>query len=131
MLTANELAERQIAEVKELMASGIIPITARTFSELHDYIDANCLGDADTLCDCDGPKWEQWMAINEQSQGIVDEWLRSRGGFIWTKEQIAILADAVESLAATTSDDDTEQTSPVLAIVNAMARALENATCDE
>jgi len=78
MIDARELANRQIAEVRALMASGRIPVTARNFSELHDYIDANCLGGADTLCDCDGPEWEQWMLVNEEAQGIVDEWLKER-----------------------------------------------------
>ena len=75
------------SEVLELMASGHIPRSAKTFSELHDHIDANCLGG---FCDDDvaqalliwfgGPDadggWLQSMIdfINE-AQGAVNKWL--------------------------------------------------------
>lgn len=42
--TLEELTEAMKEEILQLMQSGTIPVTVRTFSELHDYCDANCLG---------------------------------------------------------------------------------------
>ncbi len=77
------------SEVRELMASGRIPGSAKTFSELHDHIDANEIGG---FCDDDVSQalliwfggddldggWPQSMIdfINE-AQGAIDKWLAS------------------------------------------------------
>ena len=37
-----------LSDLESLVAVGIVPKTVASFSELHDYIDANCLGG---LCD--------------------------------------------------------------------------------
>lgn len=42
--TLEELTEAIKQEVLQLMRAGAIPASARTFSELHDHCDANCLG---------------------------------------------------------------------------------------
>lgn len=46
--TKADLVEKIKAEVERLMAEGKIPPTVRSFSDLHDHCDANCLGG---LCD--------------------------------------------------------------------------------
>jgi DNA-binding transcriptional ArsR family regulator len=42
--TLEELTEAIKQEVLQLMRAGAIPVSVRTFSELHDHCDANCLG---------------------------------------------------------------------------------------
>lgn len=48
--TKAALVEKIKAEVERRMAEGQIPLTVRTFADLHDHCDANCLGG---LCDDD------------------------------------------------------------------------------
>jgi len=59
-------------EILADMASGTVPTEVRTFSALHDYVDANVYGG---LCD-DGASFTIEQANEIQSR--VDEWLRSR-----------------------------------------------------
>jgi hypothetical protein len=47
--TPAELAESIKTEVAKLIVGGVIPRTVATFSELHDYVDANCLGGTEQL----------------------------------------------------------------------------------
>ncbi len=47
--TTAELAETIKVEVLEGIAAGWIPETVATFSELHDYCDANTLGDQEAV----------------------------------------------------------------------------------
>jgi hypothetical protein len=42
--TLEQTIERMKNEVREYVADGIIPPTVESFGDLHDYIDANCLG---------------------------------------------------------------------------------------
>lgn len=51
MITAQEFAERMKTEIVALVKDGTIPATVTGFSELHDYVDANCLGGSEALLD--------------------------------------------------------------------------------
>jgi hypothetical protein len=40
-MTAPQMALQMIRSIKADMETGAVPVTVRTFSELHDYVDAN------------------------------------------------------------------------------------------
>lgn len=77
--TAEEIAERIKAEVVEDVRGGRVPADVATFSELHDYVDANDyfdLGGDD--CPLDPGREEDCTVLNAASS-IVDGWLWSGG----------------------------------------------------
>jgi len=45
ILTAEQLAEKMKIDIVDDVAAGIVPITVKSFGELHDYVDANMYGD--------------------------------------------------------------------------------------
>lgn len=67
------LAGRMKQEIAELIEAGTIPPTASSFSELHDYIDANCLGGTEAMME----QMEQGEFIDICIDAIaaVDAWL--------------------------------------------------------
>lgn len=87
--TLEELTEAIKQEVLQLMRAGTIPVTVRTFSELHDHCDANCLGG---LCKDEvfNAIWTSFGALNDPAgmpdgmvnlintaQDAVNAWLAS------------------------------------------------------
>ena len=89
MITSEQLAEKMKVEILADIQAGIVPASVQNFSELHDYVDANCYGgtealldelDAgatsdeehrkslDTMCDLMNPAME-----------IINEWLANGG----------------------------------------------------
>lgn len=50
MTTKTAIVEQMKREVMEDIASGNVPASVSSFSELHDYVDANCYGG---FCDDD------------------------------------------------------------------------------
>lgn len=73
--SAVELAKREIrADVK----LGRVPTTVTSFSELHDYVDANEYGG---LCDDGQPGMdhEDWIAWGNDIQTRVDSWIKGGG----------------------------------------------------
>jgi hypothetical protein len=67
-----ERIERAKREVLADVADGTVPATVQSFSELHDYVDANGYGGA---FEDDAPEVndEIWNAL----QDAVDAWIRS------------------------------------------------------
>jgi len=74
--------ERSKAEILEDMSSGIVPTTVSSFSELHDYVDANVYGGF-----CDEPSqtpqggnywWPDGLRTDEANavQNAIDAWLQ-------------------------------------------------------
>lgn len=61
---------RSKSEILADIADGTVPATVATFSELHDYVDANCYGG---LCDDECPP-EVWDA-GAEIQEAVHQWL--------------------------------------------------------
>ena len=51
MIDAAELAERMKVEIIADVKAGIVPPSAKTFAELHDFVDANCYGGTEALLD--------------------------------------------------------------------------------
>lgn len=91
--TLFEIIERAKREVREDILAGRVPNTASSFSELHDYVDANEYGGL-----CEDWFWphlawddeDAWYGSKEQDeqtnfmnrvQDEVDKWLR------WRKEK--------------------------------------------
>jgi hypothetical protein len=71
------------AEILELIADGTIPATVTTFSELHDYIDANMLGEdlfppmPEAEDDDDDDYWEAMHELVSDAQDDVHQWLQA------------------------------------------------------
>ena len=69
--------ERMKAEIRHDVSKGLVPPTVATFSELHDYVDANEYGG---LCEDDCPDEFDFsragLARINTMTGRVDEWLR-------------------------------------------------------
>jgi hypothetical protein len=73
--TTIEVEERTARAKREVLAdvaSGVVPATVQTFSELHDYVDANGYGGAFDD-DAPGADSEIWNAL----QDTIDAWIRS------------------------------------------------------
>lgn len=51
MMTHAELAERMKTEILADVQNGIVPASVASFSELHDYVDANLYGGTEALLD--------------------------------------------------------------------------------
>ena len=77
-------------DIVELVRSGVVPRTCASFTELHDYCDANCLGEV-----CEDEVWDglvkhfggrdphdegipqEMMDLLNQTQSTLDLWIRS------------------------------------------------------
>jgi hypothetical protein len=49
MITPAELAEKMKAEILADVENGVVPASVASFSELHDYVDANLYGGTEAL----------------------------------------------------------------------------------
>ena len=79
MQSVTDMIRRGKLEILSDIDAGIVPATVRTFSELHDYVDAN---EYAGLCDenfMDAASQEGADIANEV-QGQIDEWLRNGRG---------------------------------------------------
>ncbi len=70
----SDIIERSKAEILRDVAAGIIPATCASFSELHDYVDANGYGGAFEH-DFDNEETDFWNAM----QDAVNAWIRTGG----------------------------------------------------
>lgn len=69
--------ERMIREIQNDIDEGRVPATVATFSELHDYVDANEYGG---FCDewtDDEAAWDLLVEQSNRCQSFVDQWLRA------------------------------------------------------
>ena len=71
LTTTIEHAKR---EVLADVATGIVPATCASFSELHDYVDANGYGGA-FEDDSPEPDWDGWNTV----QSAIDAWIKAGG----------------------------------------------------
>lgn len=88
--TLEQLIERIKEDVIRLMAAGLIPQTVKTYSDLHDHCDANCLGGLcedsvfDALMSQHGGHDEQqgmpqgMLDLINAAQSAVSKWLAER-----------------------------------------------------
>jgi hypothetical protein len=72
--TLDQTTERAKAEILADVASGIVPRTCASFSEPHDYVDANGYGGAFEH-DFDNEETDFWNAV----QDTVDAWIKAGG----------------------------------------------------
>lgn len=85
--TVDEMVEVLKAEILEDVKKGIVPNDIESFSELHDFVDANMyggLGDDEWIAnhDDDGEptdKWSNWMDVICKTQDVVDAWIKEGG----------------------------------------------------
>jgi len=85
----SERIDRAKRQVLADVAAGIVPATVASFSELHDYVDANGYGGA---FEDDAPEANDgiWDAL----QSAVDEWIKSGGVVLQARSQHATGARA-------------------------------------
>lgn len=90
MSNLNETIDRMKSEIVADVLSGLIPRDVESFSDLHDYIDANCLAD---MCEdevfgtyCaefgateDDPMPQGFVDFLNSAQGAIDEWIKAGG----------------------------------------------------
>lgn len=87
MPTLAEVVQRMKDEILKDMAEGTVPRSVKDFSELHDYVDANCYGGfcddeymskmwAHFGCGPDDCPEEVYELVNA-AQSAVHEWLAS------------------------------------------------------
>lgn len=74
-MTTEELAEAMKSEIIADVKSGIVPATVGSFSELHDYVDANCYGGTEKLLDDVG--MDACLALCNPAMDKVDAWIKS------------------------------------------------------
>lgn len=69
----NALVEKSKLEILQDIEIGVLPESVSSFSELHDYVDANCYGG---FCEDDYEVSENYELENEV-QNQVDAWLKN------------------------------------------------------
>jgi len=72
--TLEHAIERSKSEILEHVAEGTVPATCASYSELHDYVDANGYGGA-FEDDFDNEETDFWNAV----QDAVDAWIKAGG----------------------------------------------------
>src|SRR5689334_16622446 len=77
MITPVQLAERMKLDILKDVRTAVVPATIGSFSELHDYVDANCYGGAAELPD-DVSDYSQLL---NPAMDLVDTWIKAGG--IW------------------------------------------------
>lgn len=90
MMTSVELAERMKTEILADVENGVVPASVSSFSELHDYVDANLYGGTEALLeqlDAEVPDTDEGHSaalaalcdLANPAMDAVDAWIRSGG----------------------------------------------------
>lgn len=90
MIKPDEMADRIKAEIVADVRAGLVPPTAATFSDLHDYVDANCYGGSERLLeelDAQAPDTddghraalETLCGVMNPAIEIINAWLQDGG----------------------------------------------------
>jgi hypothetical protein len=66
--------ERMKCEIWADVRKGVVPITCKSFSELHDYVDANCYGGF-----CEEGFDETKVNATNDAQNAIDLWIKAGG----------------------------------------------------
>ena len=85
------VVERAKAEILADVAAGTVPSTCASFSELHDYTDANGYGGAFDR-PFDNNETDFWNAV----QDAVDAWIKQGGLKRLTDDEARRIADEIE-----------------------------------
>jgi hypothetical protein len=92
MITPEEMAERIKKDILADMSAGVVPRSVKTFSQLHDHVDANCYGGSEALLDeldAAAPDTDEGhtAALNalvdlmNPAMEIINAWLAGGGAF--------------------------------------------------
>ena len=90
MITAEEMAERMKLEILADVRIGCVPATVKSFSELHDYVDANLYGGTEELlleieavtpadADAENCALTKLCALCNPAMDLVDAWIKAGG----------------------------------------------------
>ena len=85
MLIIEHAIERSKAEILEDIDSGIVPNTVSSFSELHDYVDANEYGG---LCS------DAWFCLPDSAD---DSTIEANGGWLLHFDQSVAVQNAIDA----------------------------------
>ena len=88
--TPEQLASRMKAEILADVASGRVPRRVKSFSHLHDFVDANCYGGTEKMLeelDAAGPDTDEQHVANlgrlcdlcNPAMELVDQWIKDGG----------------------------------------------------
>ncbi|WP_216917177.1 hypothetical protein [Nocardia noduli] len=99
-----------IREILEDIAGGIVPETVRTYSELHDWVDANTYA-AELVTEFE--KTHDWLDFINDATDRVDVWLRAgRPGYLdqhtassWHESTLIYLGEHADTLPNHTKVD--------------------------
>ena len=72
--TLDQAIERSKSEILKDIAEGMIPTSCASYSELHDYVDANGYGGTFEH-EFDNEETDFWNAV----QDAVDDWIKAGG----------------------------------------------------
>ena len=84
MVKSHEIAEMMKVEILADIEAGVVPPSVHNFSELHDYVDANCYGGAESLFEelCNAGSEDETVhpftrlcEVINPAIAAVDEWL--------------------------------------------------------
>ena len=81
-----EVAEQIKQEIMAMMSTGKCPELLESFNELHDYCDANMLGQ--NLWDVGEHSTENYIDSLNEAHTIVDRWLKARQGILESADHI-------------------------------------------
>jgi hypothetical protein len=74
-MTLEEAIAKTKQEILQDIENGVIPPSVKSYSALHDYVDANCYAGA---CEPDCPNCPENVGFWNTVQDAVDEWLKAR-----------------------------------------------------
>jgi hypothetical protein len=80
--TQNDFAatvERCKAEILADVADGVVPAEVGSFSELHNFVDANCYGGAEESWAEEDAGCDAFCAFWNRVQNAVDSWIKAGG----------------------------------------------------
>lgn len=74
-LTLPATIQRMKSEILADIAAGVVPATVASFSELHDYVDANMYGGGGNL-DVDSEEFSAFCDMLNDAQNAIDAWIK-------------------------------------------------------
>lgn len=77
MTNTVELAKDQILDD---ISKGLVPASIKSFSELHNYVDANEYGDLVDLYESGGhfASYDRWIDYCNEAQSQLDTWIKTQ-----------------------------------------------------
>ena len=128
MITSEQLAEKMKFEILADMHAGIVPRSVRNFSELHDYVDANCYGgsvalldeleDSSTTDEQHADAFNTLCVLMNSAMELINEWIANGGPFLEIIQMKARLQFASADRKAISSINDNVRTAVDLEVID-------------